>query len=73
MASMFVWHSLGWKSCTFSFVPDYVAKTQNPSILDPRFEELMTPFLGSFVDGARDKLLLRNIRVLKKYLSRTEQ
>ena len=25
-----VQHARGWKSCTFSFVPDFVAETQNP-------------------------------------------
>ena len=38
-------HSLGWRSCTFSFLPDYVAKTQNPSVPDHRFGEFMVPSL----------------------------
>ena len=43
--SFHVWHSRGWKSCTFSYVHDIVAWTQNPSIRDPRFEEFTIPCL----------------------------
>ena len=38
-------YSCGWRSCTFSFLPDFVAKTQNPSIPDSRFEEFCIPSL----------------------------
>ena len=33
-----VHHSRGWSSCTFS-LPNFVAKTQNPSVPDSRFKE----------------------------------
>ena len=34
-----VCHSRGWQSCTFSFLLDFVAKTQNPLAPDPCFDE----------------------------------
>ena len=66
-------HSRGWKSCTFSFLPDFVAKTQNPSVPDSHFEEFSVPVLDDFVGDDRDGLLLCPSRALRKYLSRTEQ
>ena len=60
-------------SCTFSFLPDFVAKTQNPSVPDPQFDEFMVPSLDDFVDGDRDEHLLCPIRVPYKYLSQMEQ
>ena len=66
-------HSCEWKSCTFSFLPDFVAKTQNPSVPDSRFEEFSVPFLDDFVEDDNDELLLCPTRALQKYLSRTEQ
>ena len=66
-------HSHGRRSCTFSFLPDFVAKTQNPSVHDPRFDEFTVLSLDNFVDGDRDELLLCPIRALRKYLSWTEQ
>ena len=68
-----VHHSHSWRSYTFSFLPDFVAKTQNPSVHDPQFEEFTVPFLDNFVDGDWDKLLLCLIRALHEYLSRAEQ
>ena len=68
-----VHHSRGWSSCTFFFLPDFVAKTQNPSVLDSRFEEFSVPSLDDFVGGDRDELLLCPIRALRKYLSQMEQ
>ena len=50
-----------------------MAKTQNPLVPDPCFDEFTVPSLDDFVDGDRDELLLCPIRVLWKYLSRTEQ
>ena len=48
----------GWRSCTFSFLPEIVAKTQNLSVYDPHFEEFTVPSLADFVDGDRDEMLL---------------
>ena len=49
--SFHVRHSCGWRTCTFSFFPDSVAKTQNPIIHNPRFEEFTVPSLNNFVGG----------------------
>ena len=68
-----VHHSLGWRSFTFLFLPDFVAKTQNPSIPDSRFEEFSVPSSDDFVKDDRGELLLCPICALRKYLSRTEQ
>ena len=59
--------------CTFSFVPDFLAKTQNPSILSPRVKEFAIPSLLDFVDGDQVEMLLCLVRVLRNYLSRTEE
>ena len=68
-----VLHSCSWKLCTFLFLPDYMAKTQNPSVPDSRFEEFSVPSLDDFVGDDRDELLLCFICALLKYLSRMEQ
>ena len=64
---------LGWRSCTFTFLPDFVTKTQNPVVPNPLFDEFTIPSLDDFVDGDRDEFLLCPIRALCKYLSRSEQ
>ena len=43
---------------SFSFLFDFVAKTQNPSVPVPRFDEFTVPFLDDFVDGDRDELFI---------------
>ena len=48
----------GWRSYTFSFFPEFVAKTQNPSVYDQHFEEFAVPSLADFVDRDRYKMLL---------------
>ena len=45
--------SRSWRSCTFCFFPDFVAKTQNPSVPDTTISSL-----GDFVGDDWDKLLL---------------
>ena len=37
-------------SCIFSFVPGFVAKTQNPALLDTCFDEFTIPSLKDVVD-----------------------
>ena len=66
-------HSRGWRLCTFPFLPDFVAKTQNPSIPDSHFEEFSVPSLDKFVGDDRDEFLLCPIWALRKYLLQTEQ
>ena len=68
-----VHHSHSCRFWTFSFLPDFVAKTQNPSNPDPRFDEFPVPSLDDFVNSDRDELLLCPIRTLQKYLSQTKQ
>ena len=38
-------HSRGWSEVSFSFVPGFMAKTQDPSSLAPRFEGFTVPAL----------------------------
>ena len=51
--------------CTFSFVPSFVAKTQNPALLDAYFDEFIIPFLRDFVDGVLEELLLCLVRTIE--------
>ena len=53
--------------CTFSFFPNFVAKTQNPSVCETHFEEFTVPSLADLVDDDRDEMLLCPMRALKKY------
>ena len=56
--SFMVRHLRSWKSCTFSFLPNFMAKTQNLYIPGSRFEEFSVPSLDDFVGDDRDELLL---------------
>ena len=64
-------HSRGWASVTLEFVPEFVAKTQNPSIRDERFESFTIPSLADFTDNDPAEMLLCPVRALKHYLKRT--
>ena len=64
-------HSRGWNSMTFSFVPDFVAKNQDPSVFDPRFESFTIPSLRDFSGGDQDEMLLCPVRSVREYLRRT--
>ena len=66
-----VGHSKHWRSLSFSFVPDYVAKTQNPSIPDPRFDGFTIPSLKDYTGDDPDKMNLCPVRALKLDLERT--
>ena len=52
--SFHAWHSRDWKSCTFSCLPDFYAKTQIPSVHDPCFEEftIVGQFFGWWLGWA---------------------
>ena len=65
-------HSVGWKEVSFSFVPGFVAKTQDQSSLDPRFESFMVPALPKS-NGSPNGRLLCPVRAVKYYLTRTAQ
>ncbi|XP_068250378.1 uncharacterized protein [Palaemon carinicauda] len=62
-------HSRGWKEITFKFVPSFVAKTQNPSVWEPRFESFTIPAIPN--EGIQEDLKLCPVRVIRKYLKRT--
>ena len=65
-------HSEGWKEVSFSFVPAFVAKTQDPSISDPRFESFSIPALprrGSDPDAR----LLCPVRAVRRYVDMTAE
>ncbi|XP_068248828.1 uncharacterized protein [Palaemon carinicauda] len=63
-------HSRGWGEVTFRFVPEFIAKTQNPGVSDPRFDSFKVTSLRS-VTNDPDHLLLCPVRSLRRYLKRT--
>ena len=71
--SSLVKHTRGWGSVCLEFVPEFVAKTQNPSVPDTRFESFSIPSLGDFVGFDADELLLCPVRALRHYLKRTQR
>ena len=46
--SLEVKRSRGWTSCTFSYVPGFVAKAQDPTVLDVCFIELLSLLSRTF-------------------------
>ena len=65
-------HSAGWRELSFSFVPGFVAKTQDQSSPDPRFESFTIPALPKSRDSPNGRLLCP-VRAVKHYLTRTVQ
>ena len=63
-------HTRGWAEVSFSFVPGFVAKTQDPSSLAPRFEGFSVPALPN-ASNNRNGRLLCPVRVVRCYLDRT--
>ena len=59
-----VGHSEGWRSMSFSFVPDLVARTQKPSILDHRFDGFSIPSLKDFTGDDPEETLLCPVRAM---------
>ena len=57
---------------SFSFVPGFVAKTQDQSSLDPRFKSFTIPALPKSRDSPNGRLLCP-VRAVKYYLARTAQ
>ena len=70
--SYHVSHSVGWKEVSFGFVPGFVAKTQDQSSFDPRFESFTVPALPQSRDSTNGRLLCP-VRAVKCYLARTAQ
>ena len=63
-------HTRGWVEVLFSFVPGFVAKTQDPSSLAPRLEGFTVPALLNTRKN-RDGRLLCPVRAVSCYLDRT--
>ena len=63
-------HSRGWAEVSFSFVLGFVAKTQDPSSLAPRFEGFTVPALPNARNN-RNGRLLWPVRAVGCYLDRT--
>ena len=62
-------HSRGWGEVSFSFVPGFVAKTQDPSSLAPRFEGSTVPALPNARNNHNGRLC--PVRAVRRYLDRT--
>ena len=65
-------HSLGWKEVSFSFVPGFVAKTQDQSSLEPRLENFTVLTLPQPSSSPNGRLLCP-VRTVKCHLNRTSQ
>ena len=63
-------HSRGWSEVSFSFVPGFVAKTQDPSFLAPRFEGFSVLALPNARNNRNGRLLCPVLAV-RCYLDRT--
>ena len=63
-------HTRGWAEVSFSFVLGFVAKTQDPSSLAPRFEGFSVPALPNARNNRNGRLLCP-VRVVRCYLDRT--
>ena len=62
-------HSRAWGEASFVFVPGFVAKTQDPSSQDPRFDSFTIPALPKASDNPNGRLLCP-VRAVKLYLRR---
>ena len=58
-------HLRGWVSRTFSFMPEYVAETQNPPVMDLHFEKCIIPSSRDFIDKDRDEMVLFPVRAVR--------
>ena len=63
-------HTRNWGEVSFSFVTDFVAKTQDPSSFAPRFEGFSVPALPN-VRNNRNGRLLCPVRAVRCYLDHT--
>ena len=59
-----VHHSEGWYSFTFSFMPDFVAKTLNPCVPDDGFDGLSVASFREFLDNDPNKMALCPVRAV---------
>ena len=65
-------HARDWKEVSFSFVPGFVAKTQDQASFDPRFESFTVPALPRARSSPNGRLLCP-VRAVRRYLDRTAQ
>ena len=63
-------HTRDWGEVSFAFVTGFVAKTQDPSSLAPRFEGFSVPALPNARKNRNGRLLFP-VRAVKVYLDRT--
>ena len=63
-------HTKDWGEVSFAFVTGFVAKTQDPSSLAPRFEGFTVPALTNARKNRNGRLLCP-VRAVKVYLDRT--
>ena len=63
-------HTRDWGEVSFAFVTGFVAKTQDPSSLAPRFEGFTVPVLPNARKNRNGRLLCL-VRAVKVYLDRT--
>ena len=63
-------HSRNWGEVSFSFVPGFMAKTQDPSSLAPRFEGFSVPALPNARNNRNGRLLCP-VQAVRHYLDRT--
>ena len=63
-------HTRGWAEVSFSFVPGFVAKTQDPSSLAPRFEGFSVPALPNARKNRNGRLLC-TVRAVRCFLDCT--
>ena len=63
-------HARNWGEVSYSFVPGFVAKTQDPSSLAPRFEGFTVPALPNARNNHNGRLLCP-VRAVRHYLDRT--
>ena len=63
-------HSRGWGEVSFSFIPGFMAKTQDPSFLAPRFEGFTVPALPNARNNRNGRVLCP-VRAVRRYLDRT--
>ena len=63
-------HTRNWGEVSFSFVMGFVAKTQDPSSLAPRFEGFPVPALPNARNNRNGRLLCP-VRAVRVYLDRT--
>ena len=68
--SYHVSHSRGWGEVSFSFVPGFMTKTQDPSSLAPRFEGFTVLALPNARNNRNGRLLCP-VRAVRCYLDRT--